>query len=301
MPSIGHVSSNFNIASAGNFGALEIAVFISLALCGIVAAQGYSYYTYCTSDRPFLKIMVGIILALELSHSITTAHAIYDFTITLEAVAVKPANSYSLSTTVVLETLITAIVQSFFAYRIRALSGNMYICGVCWIFCFLRSLGGIALAVESFLDVPREPNYFVLQDTFGWLITAALSVGAAVDVLIAVSLCYYLQQLMTPVTMRRTARIVDRLISWTIQTGLVTSMASVAAAICFQTMKRNEVWLAIYIVLAKLYSNSLLLSLNVRTVNRTLEQAPPTTMATATSKLGTLEVSWNRPACSLYS
>ncbi|KAF8879702.1 hypothetical protein BD779DRAFT_1122766 [Infundibulicybe gibba] len=296
MPSIDHAPTNFNLTSGGNLGAMEIATFISLALCGIVVAQGYSYYHHFTTDRPFLKIMVGAVLALEVSHSIATAYAIYDFTITLAAVAVTPADTNALSTAILLETLITAIVQSFFAYRIRSLSGNLYISSLSWILCFLRFLGGIVLTVKGFLDISRESFldvYLALEDTFGWLITLTLSIGAAADLIIAASLCYYLNRLMSPVTMRRTAQIVDRLISWTIQTGLVTSMASVAAVICFQVMKHNwGIWMAIYTVLAKLYSNSLLLSLNLRMVNR----APPTM-----SKSATLEVSWNRSDSSRLS
>ncbi|KAF8879705.1 hypothetical protein BD779DRAFT_1122892 [Infundibulicybe gibba] len=271
MLSIDHEPPGFNLISGSNLGAMEIATFISLVLCGVGVAQGYSYYHHFTTDRPFLKVMVGTVLALEVSHSIATADVIYDFTITLAAAAVKPTNSYALSATPLLETLITAIVQSFFAYRIRSLSGNLYISSLCWVLSFLRFLGGVALAIEAFL-VPHEPGYVVHRDSMAWLITLVLSVGAAVDLLIAASLCYYLNRLMSPITMRRTARIMDRLISWTIQTGLVTSMTSVAAVIC--AMNGNwGIWMAIYTVLAKLYSNSLLLSLNVRMVNR----APPTT------------------------
>ncbi|KAF8879715.1 hypothetical protein BD779DRAFT_1124651 [Infundibulicybe gibba] len=226
MPSMDHAPP-FNIMSGSNLGAMEIATFISLALCGIGVAQGYSYYHHFTNDRLFLKVMVGTVLVLEVSHSIAAAGVIYDFTITLAAAAVKPVNTYALSTTTLLEILITTIVQSFFAYRIRSLSGSLYVSSLCWILCFLRFLGGIALAVEGFLDASREsflaePDYFALENAFGWVITSVLSVGAAVDLIIAASLCYYLNRFMSPAIMRRTAQIVDRLISWTIQTGLVT-------------------------------------------------------------------------------
>ncbi|KAF8879714.1 hypothetical protein BD779DRAFT_1124334 [Infundibulicybe gibba] len=261
MPSIDHPPPGLKTTSGSNLGALEIATFISLVLCGIVVAQGYSYYHHFTTDRPFLKIMVGTVLVLEVSHSIATAHAIYKYTITLAAVVVKPADTYALPMTIVLEMLITVIVQGFFAYRIRSLSENLYISSLCWVLSFLRFLGGIAFTIEKCLDMSRGPDYFMFKDRFGWLITSVLSVGATVDLIVAASLCYYLNRLISPVTIRRTVQIVDRLISWTIQTGLVTSIASVASVICFQAMKHNwGLWFSIYTVLAKLYSNSLLLS-----------------------------------------
>jgi hypothetical protein len=69
---------------------------------------------------------------------------------------------------------------------------------VCWALCLLRFIGGMGVAAEGFLDVPREPDYFRLQDTYGWLITSSLNVGAVLDVLIAVSLCFYIRRLYTP-------------------------------------------------------------------------------------------------------
>ncbi|KAF8879709.1 hypothetical protein BD779DRAFT_1124164 [Infundibulicybe gibba] len=307
MPStLDHPPPDLNfIKSESNLGAMEIATFISLALCGIAVAQGYSYYHHFTNDRPFLKVMVGTVLALEVAHSIATAHAIYNFTITLAAAAVTPADTNALSVAVLLETLITAIVQTFFAYRIRSLSGNLYISSLCWVLSFLRFLSGIALTIENFLDIPL------------------LSVGAAVDLIIAASLCYYLNRLMSPVTLKRTAQIVDRLISWTIHgsgdkvLGATQSQGNYVLIMNQHGVSRYShllpgdegklrvysrdryhmltrlitggVWMAIYTVLAKLYSNSLLLSsvctrvlnftyrmivrLNVRMVN----QAPLTT------------------------
>ncbi|KAF8879700.1 hypothetical protein BD779DRAFT_1676240 [Infundibulicybe gibba] len=321
MPSTGDAPPNFNITSGSNLGALEIATFINLTLCGIVVAQGYSYYHYFTSDRPFLKIMVGTVLALEVSHSIATTHAIYNFTITLAAAAVKPANSYVLSTTLLLETLITAIVQTFFAYRIRSLSGNLYVSSLCWILCFVRFLGGIALTIENFLDIPHEPDYFVFKDTAGWLVALVLSVGAAGDLIIAASLCYYLNRLMPSTPVRRTAQIVDRLISWTIRKNgsgdkhgisccsylfpdneaklqvyshdqrriLIRSIKGGILAAIYTVLAKRELSLQIYclefsLTFPTVYSNSLLLSMIVRLNVRMVNRAPPTT-----SKSGPLE------------
>ncbi|CAK5261810.1 unnamed protein product [Mycena citricolor] len=51
---------------------------------------------------------------------------------------------------------------------------------------------------------------------------------------------------------------------WTMETGLLTSAAGLVNLICFVTMKENFIWLACYVVAARLYSNSLLASLNSR-------------------------------------
>ncbi|KAJ6464853.1 hypothetical protein C8R45DRAFT_1023395 [Mycena sanguinolenta] len=257
-------------------GVLEIGVFLSLVLFGVVTFQGYLYFRNCQADTVGLRFLVGSILFFELCHSVASCHAIYYFTVVLAGVPElqKPANSYSVSLLPVFETLITSVVQGFFAYRIWILSGRIHISLVCWGLGFLRLVGGMAMAVVAFLDVPLEPDYFHLQDTYGWVITSALFVGAVLDVLIAVSMCVYIRKLYTPYNLPRSEELIHRLVTFTIQTGLITSLTSVAVVIAFQTMKHNFIWLALYTFLAQLYSNSLLVSLNARPHNRDTVRAP---------------------------
>jgi len=69
-------------------------------------------------------------------------------------------------------------------------------------------------------------------------------------------------------TMKRSAELLNGLLIWTIETGLLTSFASVAVLIFFHTMEFNYIWFAVYLPLAKLYSNSVLASLNARPARR---------------------------------
>jgi len=57
-----------------------------------------------------------------------------------------------------------------------------------------------------------------------------------------------------------TSKMVDHLMIWIIQTGTITSMASVALVITFHVLRTTEIWFALYTVLAKLYSNSFFVS-----------------------------------------
>jgi len=160
------------------------------------------------------------------------------------------------------ENLITFIVQGFFCHRVYRLSQKLPLTIICVILSILRFIGGIALSVESLLDVPKTPNGDFVY-TFSWLITAALAVGAAADVVIAASLVYYLRKMTSPSNLMSTTAFLNRVMRWTLQTGLITSMTSVTVIICFQTMS-NMVWFGLYVILAKLYSISLLVSLNTR-------------------------------------
>lgn len=98
----------------------------------------------------------------------------------------------------ILSTALILITQMFFCSRILRLSQRYRMASLCCILSFLRFLGGFYLTVQCYLDVPNTPNGVTFVARFSWLITSALAVGAAADVLIAVSMSYYLRLLLSP-------------------------------------------------------------------------------------------------------
>ncbi|KAF8972054.1 hypothetical protein BDZ97DRAFT_1782964 [Flammula alnicola] len=260
---VASTSDHFVLESNENLGAVEITTFLSLILYGVSLSQGYTYFRRSASeDRLTLKLLVSVLLLLETFHSFTVAMAIYYDTVTRWKTA--EANSYPLATSILMETLITLLVQCFFSFRIYRLSGRLSICIICCSLALLRCIGGMATCVEDFLDVPNEPfnaTSYVFRSS--WLITSTFAVGGATDVLIAIFMAYYLRKLASPWNLKSTTYFLNRLILWSLQTGMITSMTSVAVIICFQTIS-NMVWFSLYIILAKVYSNSLLVSLNAR-------------------------------------
>ncbi|KAF7298601.1 hypothetical protein MIND_00807100 [Mycena indigotica] len=274
-------------------GAFEIGVMVSIFLFGTVMFQAYIYWGGAKDDRLWLRILVVMVIFLELAHTISSCYALYIFTVQSAGLPelLKPGNTYPLALTPVFELLITALVQGFFTYRIHLLSGRRLVPGICAVLAVVRLGGGCVTAAESFVDVPRQPDGARYQFEFGWLITAAINVGVVLDVLITVALCYYIRRLYGAYSLPGGRRIIDKLVVWTIETGLITSLTSVAVGISvglslparspniatgiqFATMKENFVWLALYTFLAKMYSNSLLASLNSRSISRKIVRVP---------------------------
>ncbi|KAF8958191.1 hypothetical protein BDZ97DRAFT_1009766 [Flammula alnicola] len=253
--------SKFVVESDGVLGAVEVSTFLSLILYGVSLSQGYTYFRRSQEDRLALKALVSLLLFLETCHSFTAAMAVYYDTVTRWQSA--EANSYPISTNVMVETLVTLVVQCFFTFRIYRLSDSLLITIACLFLVLLRFIGGVVLVVELYLDVPNHPNGLSMVVQFSWLITSSLAVGGAADVLIAIFMTYYLRKFDSPTNLKSTTDIINRLVRWSLKTGLITSMTSVAVIICFQAMQ-NMVWFGLYIILAKLYSNSLLVSLNAR-------------------------------------
>lgn len=205
---------------------------------------------------------------LELAHAISVSYGLYLQTITQygepETLLKLP---FGFDTCLFFSSGIALLAQCFFARRVWVVTDKKLIPVICFIMASLRFVGSILLAAEAYKMV----TLFKYEDQWEWLITFILVDGACVDVMVAFSLCYNLIEHRRSVTVSlRTVRLLDQLIMWTIQTGLITSLAAVTMTICFLTMKDNYIWLGVYMFLARLFSNSLLASLNARSNLRKL-------------------------------
>ncbi|KAJ7303011.1 hypothetical protein DFH08DRAFT_58725 [Mycena albidolilacea] len=156
--------------------------------------------------------------------------------------------------------------QGFFSFRIYRLSKRIYIPLLTWSLSFLF-LGGTAVVfVQGLQALP----FAAFEKQWGWLLNSIWAVAAANDLIIALALVFWLAQGRDESD--RITPVVDKLIAWTIETGVLTSAAAILNLVCFVTMKNNYIWIAWYFVTARLYSNSFLASLNSRVVLRTMNE-----------------------------
>ncbi|THH29894.1 hypothetical protein EUX98_g4297 [Antrodiella citrinella] len=84
----------------------------------------------------------------------------------------------------------------------------------------------------------------------------------AADITIAFSLCFFLHTSRTGI--RKTESLINILIMYTINTGLLTAADSTAGLITFVVMPNNMVYITFYLQLSKLYINAYLATLNAR-------------------------------------
>ncbi|KAJ7021008.1 hypothetical protein C8F04DRAFT_275095 [Mycena alexandri] len=261
---------DFRLTSTLGLGVLELGIMIGILFFGVLILQVY-IYSICNSDRALVKLLVAAVFVLEAAHTFSTTQAIYYWTITLGDATNKPGTVPGLSLGMIFETFITFLVQAYYIHRVHRFSKNTWIAALLFTLCLLRLGGGVTLTVGSFMNLPHEPDYFALQDRLAWLITATFTIGAGVDVFVAASLCVYVYRWKREPVMKTTSQLINRIMFWSIQTGLVTSVISVTVVVCFQLMKNNYIWMGVFAILGKLYSNSLLASLNIRSLHRKMD------------------------------
>ncbi|KAJ7094371.1 hypothetical protein C8R44DRAFT_684663 [Mycena epipterygia] len=266
------MSSDSTPSLNGTLGALEIGVVLATFLHGIQTLQTFNYYRDFSQDRRIVKIMVGVVWFLELANTICACHALYSITVTfygqLPHVADVPLSLILMS---LFTPLVAIIVQTFFALRVGALSKRWLIPGLCLILNVVHLGANLGLLVEMW----KHQQWSFAMEKLQWLILFISSIGLAVELIIAISLCYCLWRARNPDFSKQTIRTVDTIIIWTIETTLMTSLGGAMMLILVLT-RHDLSWFVFFLIQAKLFSNSLLASLNGRKRFRSLAHAPHT-------------------------
>ncbi|EJD49565.1 hypothetical protein AURDEDRAFT_122027 [Auricularia subglabra TFB-10046 SS5] len=245
-----------------SLGALQVGVGLCCFLVGIVTLQTLNYF------RSFDKLLVssdGRARVFDLLHSAFLMHTLYEYGVTFYGHPERMALSvWSLNTSIIFQGLVALCVQSFFCLRILRISGSWILTALCMSLCLARFC--MSMTVVSF-DF-KYYSFAVIETRYQTFTAAALAVIAASDVSIAASLVGSL--LKQKSGFASTNKLIDKIIGLVVGTGLLTSILAVIDVITFVTMQ-NFVWLAVLVIIVKVYTNSLLASLNERMANRKSE------------------------------
>jgi len=82
------------------------------------------------------------------------------------------------------------------------------------------------------------------------------------DVFTAASLSYFLHKMRTG--FKRSDTLINRLIIYSVNTGMLTSVFSAAVLATYNIMPINFVYMSLYFILCKLFANSCIATLNTR-------------------------------------
>ncbi|KAJ7116918.1 hypothetical protein C8R44DRAFT_879449 [Mycena epipterygia] len=252
--------STLEFDAGPTIGALQIGVVFAVFLFGAVTVQVAVYHVRFPNDPYLIKGMVALVWCLDCGHTIAICNAMYIITVVQyghpELLATVPD---SLNLAILLSGFIGPLEQVWFAYRVHKFGKCYRLPVLCTMLSVSRACGSVALGAIALQRMP----VLVFVDKWGWLIIVVLVIGALTDIILVAALCYHLSTWRGDGFIRMN-HLVNRLMQWSIETGLVTSVGAMALLICFIKMKDTFNWIAIYFVLSKLFSNSLLFSLNVR-------------------------------------
>ncbi|KAJ6604032.1 hypothetical protein B0H10DRAFT_2078182 [Mycena sp. CBHHK59/15] len=242
-------------------GPIVNATLIITFILGVVTMQAYTYIRSFPNDTIILKSLVTAIWFMQLAFTTCLCQGVYTMTVTYFGQVLHLLRiPVAMTGAVVIGILIAHSVQIFFIYRIYKFSRALYVSITLWF--FAACLHGISLTAAA--EVIKLDSIPLLQEEWKWLFTFLFVGDAALDLLIAATLCFYLKKQIQSIPLRNTTILIDRLLSYTIQTGLVTSLVAVAAAVMFIAMPENYMWTAFFICMPGFFASALLANLNNR-------------------------------------
>ncbi|KAJ7510288.1 hypothetical protein B0H11DRAFT_1182656 [Mycena galericulata] len=242
-------------------GSIEIGTTVGVVLLGMVTVQIYVYYINFPHDSRVIKTLIAVVWLTEIAHVVGICYGLYRITVTRYGHLDLPI-PLELCTAAILGNAIHPLVQAIFTARIYQLGHNgpnRVLTAACW------AISGFILGATVLLSIKvfSATSLDQFEDQWAWLIMGLFGATAAVDFVIAASMCFYTLKNRVSLKLENPTKI-DTFISWTAQTGVFTSVAAITVAVFFALMKQDHIWLTLLILTTGLYSNSLLSLLNGR-------------------------------------
>ncbi|KAF8556648.1 hypothetical protein OG21DRAFT_1482862 [Imleria badia] len=240
------------------FGPILIGVFLNCILYGTVVVQTFMYFQTYKRDRRWFKIFIFYLLICETLNTLCDIGMMYEPLVirygTTQAVTFAPI---MLSADPALTVMVSLPVQLFIAWRVKIMSKSKIVPTIICFLAIAAFVGGVATAVS--VAIINEYAHFRKFDAAAltWLASST-----AADILITTSLVYNLSSKRTGFA--ATDDVINRIIRLTVHTGLITAVFAsldIALFLAFRGTTLNFIW---DLSLSKLYSNSLLSTLNAR-------------------------------------
>ncbi|KAH8111976.1 hypothetical protein DFH11DRAFT_560403 [Phellopilus nigrolimitatus] len=263
-------SANIELESSGvgmsamlgaTVGSILIASWFAAALTGVMFLQAYLYFrSRPKGDSKIYSCIVLVLCGLDAAHIVCVVVSLYHYLIRSfgNDDALNDVTP-SLALSVGITAFVTIIVQSFFCWRVWKLSRTFKLVPPIIIVLLLARLGcGLAATIKA-IELKTFSGFIA---HLRWVFTAGLALGVICDVLITASLCFWLYR-----SRRETHssnKTLDKIIIYTVENGALTSLTSIASLLCVVTMPGNLVFLAVHIIISKLFINAFLASLNAR-------------------------------------
>ncbi|KZT02076.1 uncharacterized protein LAESUDRAFT_440875 [Laetiporus sulphureus 93-53] len=254
-----HAMSTALDSIPSTLGAVLAGGFVSTFLSGIVSMQTVLYTSLYHDDALRLKVVVYLIWTLDILHTIFVCVGDWQYFIShWESNDVKDWLPWPIATTIALTAIMTFVVQCFFAYRVFTVSQRKWHIAIPLV---VVAFARLVAALVSTAMMDRLGSFSKFKTDAGWVFTLGLSLSAALDIMVATTLCYYLWKSKSGFSSMDS--VLNTLTFYTVQNGTITFITTIVTLICWVTLP-NLVFLSLHFIITKLYANALLSTLNAR-------------------------------------
>ncbi|KAG1821205.1 hypothetical protein EV424DRAFT_868344 [Suillus variegatus] len=253
-------ASDFNAELV--IGPIQVCGMLGAALFGCLGCQSYLYFVRFSDDHLALKATVSAVILIQLGHFVCVISVLWTMTVSTygdpSQLAVLPI---ALNVAVPLGGLTVVIVQSFYAFRLWKLTKNVFLLIFCQMLSVIAQTSTCVLAAKA-ISATNIADFQLL------LIELTFTARATCDLITTAGIAWGLKKRRDPEN-EDTVTIINRLIKWTIETGLVTSLMALTLAALLPALKQpNYSGIGLWLLFPNVVGSTLLASLNRRSLLR---------------------------------
>ncbi|KAJ7290261.1 hypothetical protein C8J57DRAFT_1114292 [Mycena rebaudengoi] len=238
---------------------LFVGTILNFMLFGALFVQVYLYFIAFPADRRFTKILVVFVFTMEILQTMTDVRNTGElFGTRWGDREVMDRVGWAWFSVPVVGSIIAAVGQNFFAYRIYILSSKIWIPGIIAILTIVQMGAGIWSGVQIYNAQKFSRLNMHMKTTTVWLAASAVC-----DLIVVAATVLSLAKERNPEFRRQTNATVSRIIRLTVETGVVCAMFALLDLALFAKFENNY-HLAVCMPLSKIYSNSIMVILNSR-------------------------------------
>ncbi|KAH9038233.1 hypothetical protein EDB85DRAFT_2287628 [Lactarius pseudohatsudake] len=263
-----------------SFGAAFVGLLVSTTLLGLTFAQICIYFwNYRNRDPKALKFFVAFVTFMDALHTIICGYAIYWYLIVnFDNPANLQYDMWAMNVQVVFSSVIFVSVQLYYARRVYIVSQSLIYPIIIVVSVFISvffsmcELPAFRSSFRSGMNFKLRLPVFLAKEialkrisdfhASSWMPYVALSSATVGDILVATSMCWSLYRRRTGFA--NTDSIIMTSMAYSISSGLLTGLLSLASTISIIVLPSSMIWLAFFWATSKCYVNSFLAMLNSR-------------------------------------
>ncbi|KAJ7362627.1 hypothetical protein DFH08DRAFT_930878 [Mycena albidolilacea] len=253
------------------YGALFLSIVVSSVLYGVGVLQFWIYIRkYHAKDPLILTSLVSAVLIFDTVQLAFLCHGGYKYlvsSISDPEIYISVVNSLMIE--VFFSCAIATLVQQFYCWRIYKIGNRLFVAAI---MSLLSCTSSAVLIVYGVRAVQLKFLFQVIE--LKPLSITSMTLTAVTDVAISVSMVILLQASKTGY--KRTTDLINRLMIFTFNTGLPTAISAILCTVTIILWPNTFLFIFFFLLLAHLYTNSLLVTLNsrdyIKAANDDLEQ-----------------------------
>ncbi|TBU37349.1 hypothetical protein BD309DRAFT_876619 [Dichomitus squalens] len=236
-----------------------LGALLNWALYGVLSVQVYLYYLSFPKDGWIPRCLVYGIWTLDTVQTIIVTNDVYiAYAKRYGQLEVLGAMQNEWLAVPVFSGVVSCTVQLYYAYRIGILSRSRTLQGVISVLALTQGTAAIVTGAQAKII----GSFAGLQQKAAVSCGLWLSGSALCDIIIASFMAYLL--LRNDVRSAQTHAIINRLVRLVVETGTLTAVAATIDIVLYFSEPDTDYHSCIATILAKLYSNSLLVIFNSR-------------------------------------